>query len=651
MTHRRRVSIVLALAWIPTEAWAIQVPSEVQTIQEALTLVDEWGTIYVDDAAYLTENPVTVTVNVHIASEDGDPVAYPQFLVLGATLRLSGGYVQGNQSLRGALSTGEVYEQTSGILALDGAVEGHDLTLIGAYGYGMYAVESDVSLTDSYVYNGNYVYAVKVSSEREDVSVSFTGVTFAYNQAGAVYVQAESPRTYTVVTVTGSTFSNNSGADYGSDMSLYNVDEAGIASSTFDSASATAAAGSILSSDSNLEIVDSSFDGNSAPVGGSIVMYGFNRTPTMDIRNTTFQGGSATADGGVGGEIYATEANLTLSDVSAAGSSALYGGFLAVELGSLDMQATNIWDAYAQVGAALYLYGTDASTTTSTFCGNFALQGSTVYATEGALTLLTSVVRQNETSGGAAVETLANPTSVYDVTFVGNTGIGGAVQAVEAPVEVVNTLFTGSTAALTVGGGAYDNVVGYNLYHDIDVVSDLTTYGDDVFEEPQFHDDFDASDCASEPWLSPSSPAAGAGDPLLANSETSPSDIGAYPVLGGGGDTGGETGIVDTGVIDTGWWWPDTGDTAWGETGVGAPDADGDGFPNSEDCAPGDPSIHPGADDDPTDDIDQDCDGDAATGIARGGCGCDNTGGAASGAAVVALGALLAARRRRGSPA
>jgi NAD+ synthase (glutamine-hydrolysing) len=27
------------------------------------------------------------------------------------------------------------------------------------------------------------------------------------------------------------------------------------------------------------------------------------------------------------------------------------------------------------------------------------------------------VVRQNETSEGAAVETLANPTSVYDVTF------------------------------------------------------------------------------------------------------------------------------------------------------------------------------------------------------------------------------------------
>lgn len=45
MTHRRRVPIVLVLACVPTQAWAIQVPSEVQAIAEALTAVDEWGTI------------------------------------------------------------------------------------------------------------------------------------------------------------------------------------------------------------------------------------------------------------------------------------------------------------------------------------------------------------------------------------------------------------------------------------------------------------------------------------------------------------------------------------------------------------------------------------------------------------------------------
>ena len=41
----------------------------------------------------------------------------------------------------------------------------------------------------------------------------------------------------------------------------------------------------------------------------------------------------------------------------------------------------------------------------------------------------------------------------------------------------------------------------------------------------------------------------------------------------------------------------------------GSPDFDGDGFPDSEDCEPEDPAIHPGADDPYGDDVDQNCDG------------------------------------------
>ena len=46
-----------------------------------------------------------------------------------------------------------------------------------------------------------------------------------------------------------------------------------------------------------------------------------------------------------------------------------------------------------------------------------------------------------------------------------------------------------------------------------------------------------------------------------------------------------------------------------GGAGQDSYDFDGDGSTDSEDCAPEDPSIHPGADDPPDDGVDQDCDG------------------------------------------
>lgn len=108
----------------------------------------------------------------------------------------------------------------------------------------------------------------------------------------------------------------------------------------------------------------------------------------------------------------------------------------------------------------------------------------------------------------------------------------------------------------------------------------------------------------------------------------------------------GDTGPDDTGVDDTG---PnDTGPSR---------DRDGDGYTaawaGGDDCNDGDAEIHPNAWDDPETATDEDCDGANATLSVGGACGCGSTRLAGSGVgsvAVVALGGLLFAARRRTWP-
>ncbi|MDP1845448.1 MAG: MYXO-CTERM sorting domain-containing protein, partial [Candidatus Moranbacteria bacterium] len=147
-------------------------------------------------------------------------------------------------------------------------------------------------------------------------------------------------------------------------------------------------------------------------------------------------------------------------------------------------------------------------------------------------------------------------------------------------------------------------------YWDLDVAgAGHATYGADVKADPLFVDTFDPADCSTEPYLQAGSPALGTGDPARADH-----DIGAYSA----------------------------------QTADPGPDNDGDGVPDGLDCEAEDATVYPGAWDNPLDDIDPDCDGEAARGVAHGGCGCATGVGTGGGAGLVAALGLLVAARRRG---
>lgn len=636
---RRALALLLALA--PRTAWAgaWHVPGDADTIAEALLLASEWQTIYVDAATYGGEPPVSVDFPIYILSTDGDPVAYPSFSVFGGTLGLSGGTV-GTAEMGDVSPEGMRVTETAAILVVDGAVTLHDVEVDATGGYGVYALDSVVQLDNVGIANASGGAGLKFAAYDDQPNLLVENSRFTSNAATALWAYNVDPAAnWLLVEISGTTFSGNSTAEYGGDLRLTGVDETDISGGSFSGATAGTAGGSIYAYNSPLSIADDTlFSGNTAPNGGSIAALGDTSDAALTITSARFTGGRASGATGYGGEIATSGVRVSLTDVASSGAEAVYGAFLHATGSRVTVRDSEVRTATADMGAALYFSDVEEATVRgTTLCGNAATNGPAVFGYQSAVTLDANVLQLNTSTSGGVVQATESALTIRDQTFVANTGASSAVSLAASEATILNNLFSGSPTGVALGGGSTVTEAGYNLYYALDVVdSGYGTLGGDVYEDPQFVATFDPTQCGTEPWLRAGSPAADAGDPRLTDADGSPSDIGAYPVEGAGepdtGDTGGDTGDGE-----------DTG----GETGGpgDVPDADGDGTPDDADCAPDDASIHPGATDDPFDDVDQDCDGSAATGTARGGCGgCDASGGAGG---LAILGALAATLRRK----
>lgn len=608
-----------------TTAW--HVPGEGgDTIAETLEVASPWDTLFVDAENYVTEGPVTISYDIGIQSLDGSDVAYPAFVVVGATLRLDTGSVTTTDLLQ---SGGDLY---AGVFVYYGTFEGSDLTFSDGYGYGVYGVDATVQLDDSEL-SGFYGPAVVMSAEASDAYLTVRNTDFADNSYGSVYfANFDRVANYAVAELVNVDFVGGSAPEYGGDIYAWSLDRLTLTGGSSTDATASYAGGSIFASDSNLTISDMAFDGASAGLGGAIYVGGTESNPSLTINGGTFTGGAATDKGGVGGQIATDNTLLVLDGTDSTGGVAAYGAFLFANGGTVEIREARVRSAESTIAGAIFLDGVSSATIAGTeVCGNAAAYGSAVYGYGSSASITTSLIHGNQAAYGAAVEIVDGRLDVFDDTFVANAGPYGAVAVSTGEISVVNDIFVASAT-----GVSLDDVTvaeaGYNLYWDLEYPdSGYSTLGGDLALDPRFVETYTPGACGSEPWLAAGSPAVDAGDPGRLDEDGGPSDIGAY-------DGEGE----DTGVVGP----DDTGETGGpGETGV--PDADGDGTPDGDDCAPEDPDIHPDAYDDPLDDLDQDCDGDAASGLARGGCGCDGVG-HSPGGLVLLGGAGLLVRRRRG---
>ena len=153
---------------------------------------------------------------------------------------------------------------------------------------------------------------------------------------------------YGIITVTNSTFLNNSAV--GSGGAISNNHPLTVINSTFSNNSSTASVGSVgggaILTSAPLTISGSTFSDNTADAnagsGGAI----WNASPGSTITNSTFSGNSA----GAGGGIITTTGDLTITNSTISGNSAVTTGGLAIDGGTINLANTIIANNSASYG-------------------------------------------------------------------------------------------------------------------------------------------------------------------------------------------------------------------------------------------------------------------------------------------------------------
>lgn len=341
--------------------------------------------------------------------------------------------------------------------------------------------------------------------------------------------------TPTVVTIANGTFEDNLAADSGG---------------------AIAVTGNV-----QLDIVDSTFEGNAADVGGVVADYGpvDNGAPQITIRSSVLFENTGRQSGGA---IASAGGTWTVEDSTLRDNAAPDGGAIWIGGGEVSMGRTLLCRNIAENGGAVF----SRTTVPQTWFNNRLIENSA------------------EVSGGA-VDHAGALLSMRHHNFLGNDApVGGAVRT-SSEIALRNSLVGWTTGSIAVRGRTlredwnafWSNVAG-NTQEDVpDTAPGEPTR--DVVADPLLELFQPGSGCdAIDDFYSWYGPLHDGGDPLEPpDLDDSPPDLGAW---------GGATAPPGP--------WTD--------------DIDFDGYPPIYDCMEGVAAIHPEAEDEPYDGIDADCD-------------------------------------------
>lgn len=623
--------------------WPIPGPSG-EGFDEVLILAENGDVIEVGDDYMRTTDAAVATIEVDLTIEGG--IARPLLPTLhikGATVLAQSVTLQGH-SIEAPLDPYDQYGAWVG----DGALTLVDATLLAAKDAALFGDGAALTLQD--------VDAAEFGGRGEPVvsvvggSVDAVGGAFAVNSAG----------TFVLVDADGSfvdvAFSLNS-AIQGADIAAYasvthTLDlveiESEAALSILGGGSSVYASGMVTS------VQGSTFtDGFALGIGGALSVDDGGGGASLEVSDTLFAGNYALVSGGaiaaVGLDVVLQDVDVRASDVYAA-AAGVSGGALWQSGGTLDVQRGKWQGTSALDGGALALTDVDAVLTDLVVedCG--AVTGGAIHAVDVDLFGYDVIVRGCEAAEGGAVVSeggslrwaggrfedngalgpivmssgaatlelvdirwcnndvglhtgvvvvdLADSALVQRNVFLGNAGadlsasilvIGGigpvhelwdndfvgealpnTVASDNAIVSLQNNIVHGEGAFLDLGSTVLSG--GWNLWSGasgMDLTEEL------VGVDPGFVS-YVPGDCDSDLHLVPGSPAVDAGTPAWTDADGTRSDIGVF-------DVGFDVPTVPG-------------------------DLDGDGFVD-DDCAPEDPSVHPGANDVPYDGLDQDCDG------------------------------------------
>ena len=334
----------------------------------------------------------------------------------------------------------------------------------------------------------------------------------------------------------------------------------------------------------SLEVVDSSFSGDSADIGGSIYAEGLD---ALTVRGCTFASGEADDEAGA---VYALEVEeVTVFDTSfEQTTSADLGAVTLLEVAEAELEAVRFVDneGLGEGGAIYAEGGTLFYVRKAWFCGNSAGGDAADVTSVDTLATVVYGAAFALSSGDSSIEVTDGGIEVENATFAGPQD--AAITGFSNDLTVVNTLFLdqGSYAVALEDGAEIGDGSGYNAlwansglgWISGGVADELD---DDSVEEDPLVVSWDRATSTCDDvslYLTQTSPLRDAGDPSVTDPDGSSSDIGAY---------GGEYADLE--------------------------DADGDGWYTDLDCDDTDEDINPDATEIPDDDIDQDCDGEDET--------------------------------------
>ncbi|MBR5414733.1 MAG: right-handed parallel beta-helix repeat-containing protein, partial [Thermoguttaceae bacterium] len=332
-------------------------------------------------------------------------------------------------------------------------------------------------------YDGGAIYTVSKK-------LSISGSTFTSNtaaQSGGAIATPTGGNKVKEISVSGSEFTGN-GASGGSGgaMRIENYGEVTltVTGTTFSNNTATSTGGALFMNGCTFNIGgQSEFSGNSAVNGGGAIRVGYGNGSKITAK---FTGNHANGTGAVHGGAILFESNLgkiTISDseftgnyaVSTSGSNAAFGGAISrlsgdntgvIEIKDTDFDRNYLTCANGTYGGAVYSNAPTTTISGGSFTANKALSGNggAIAVSDGnRLSVSGATFGNNEAINAGAIYT-AIGTSTISGTFTGNKAVGGVGGAIYTFNTTSTTIsggsFTGNKAASGSGGALYADGAG-----------------------------------------------------------------------------------------------------------------------------------------------------------------------------------------------
>ncbi|MEZ4541930.1 MAG: right-handed parallel beta-helix repeat-containing protein [Chloroflexota bacterium] len=315
---------------------------------------------------------------------------------------------------------------------------------------------NDLTLTGgkNEYYSGGAVYAYQATLAVNNCTI--TG-NEAGGSGGGIFA------TYSDVTVTGSTLSNNvsygGGGIYAGYGDITITDSVISGNETPDNFGAGIYLASATASIDGTTVADN--EGYSA--AGAMINYS-----TFTITNSVISGNQNDAEGDAGG-VYMLDSTGQMLDVEVSGNKGRTGGGLFVYGGTLTLKGSTLSNNQADSGGGLYAWtGSQVTVVNSTLSGNEAVTNGGGAAGTGAMTFVNSTLSNNEAGGAGGGLNVINGTASLQRTLVaGNSApTGREIQRTAGTVTLNshNLFGFGGNAGLNgLSAGASDVVPGVAL--------------------------------------------------------------------------------------------------------------------------------------------------------------------------------------------